>query len=184
VLDYINWWRALSLEWKDRLSKASVVEMCTQGMAWDLLYVLQMSKSRTFQELATKAHDMEVTIATRYGSSLSFAESKRDRIEVKKNVKLFKNSAKETMTITKDELVHITGKPNLEDKRSMPFKDTMRRRPPLKELQEKKYLFPYSDLLGMLDDLFEKGSFNFQNKKSLKRGERLPTPNTVVTIGW
>jgi len=40
VLDYINHWHALGLECKDRLSEASVVEMCTQGMAWDLLYVL------------------------------------------------------------------------------------------------------------------------------------------------
>jgi len=32
VLDYINRWSALNLEWKDRLSKASAVEMCTQGM--------------------------------------------------------------------------------------------------------------------------------------------------------
>jgi len=44
VFDYINRWRALSLECKDRLSEASVVEVCTQGMHWDLLYVLQMSK--------------------------------------------------------------------------------------------------------------------------------------------
>jgi len=40
VLDYINRWRALSLECKDRLSEASAMEMCTQGMAWDLLYVI------------------------------------------------------------------------------------------------------------------------------------------------
>jgi len=33
----------------------------------------------------------------------------------------------------------------------------MRRRPPLKELQEKKYLFPDSDLPGILDDVLEKG---------------------------
>ena len=40
VLDYINCWRALSLECKDRLSEASVIEMCTQSMHWDLLYIL------------------------------------------------------------------------------------------------------------------------------------------------
>ena len=40
VLDYINRWRTLSLEYKNRLSEAFAVEMCTQGMVWDLLYVL------------------------------------------------------------------------------------------------------------------------------------------------
>ena len=43
VLDYINRWRALSLECKDRLSEGPTMEMCSQGMAWDLLYVLQMN---------------------------------------------------------------------------------------------------------------------------------------------
>jgi len=40
VLDYINRWRLLNLECKDRLSEPSAVEMCAQGMEWDLLYVL------------------------------------------------------------------------------------------------------------------------------------------------
>jgi len=33
VLDYINRWRALSLECNNWLSEASVVAMCNQGMA-------------------------------------------------------------------------------------------------------------------------------------------------------
>jgi len=48
VLDYINRWRSLSLECKDCLFEAFAVEMCAQGMEWDLSYVLQMSKPRTF----------------------------------------------------------------------------------------------------------------------------------------
>ena len=32
VLDYINRWRSLNLECKDRLTEASAVEMCAQGM--------------------------------------------------------------------------------------------------------------------------------------------------------
>ena len=61
-MDYINCWRALTLEHNVRSSEAFDVEMCTQGIAGDLPYVLYMSKPQTFQELATKAHDMEVTI--------------------------------------------------------------------------------------------------------------------------
>jgi len=72
-------------------------------MARDLLYVLQMSKQQTFQELATKTHGMDVTIASCRGSSPSFAKSKKDRVKVKKNVKFSKNSVNETITVTKAE---------------------------------------------------------------------------------
>jgi len=63
VIDYINRWRALSLKCKDHLPEFSAFEMCAQGMDWDILYALQVNKLKTFQELATRAHDMELTIA-------------------------------------------------------------------------------------------------------------------------
>ena len=145
-------------------------------MAWDLLYVFQMSKPLIFQELATKAHDIEVTIVSRRDSSLSFAEVKRNWAEVKKNVRFFKNSTKEMMTVTKAEPVCITGKPNSEEKRGMLFKDTMRRRPTLKELQEKKYLFPDLDLPGTLDVLLEKGVIQLLDPKRAKEVGRTTDP--------
>ncbi|KAK2972773.1 hypothetical protein RJ640_027868 [Escallonia rubra] len=64
VVGYINRWRALSLDCKERLSEASAVEMCMQGMHWGLLYILQGNKPRTFEELATRGHNMEITIAS------------------------------------------------------------------------------------------------------------------------
>jgi len=69
------------------------------------------------------------------------------------------------MTVTKAELVRITGKPNSEEKSGMPFKDTTRRHPTLKELQEKKYPFLYVDLPGMLDDLLKKGVIQLPEPK-------------------
>jgi len=53
VIDYINRWHALSLKCKDRLLESSTVEMCAQGMQWDIFYALQANKPKTFQELAT-----------------------------------------------------------------------------------------------------------------------------------
>lgn len=65
VIDYINRWRAASLDCKDHVTELSAVEMCIQGMHWGLLYILQGIKLRTFEELATCAHDMKLSIANR-----------------------------------------------------------------------------------------------------------------------
>ncbi|KAL0346364.1 UNVERIFIED_CONTAM: hypothetical protein Scaly_1652400 [Sesamum calycinum] len=62
VVDYINRWRNLSLNCKDRLSEASAIEMCIQGMHWELCYILQAIKLKTFGELATRAHEIEMSI--------------------------------------------------------------------------------------------------------------------------
>ncbi|TYK29829.1 ty3-gypsy retrotransposon protein [Cucumis melo var. makuwa] len=65
VIDYLNRWRALNLDCKDKLTELSAVEMCTQGMHQELLYILRGIKPHTFEELATCAHDMELSIAKR-----------------------------------------------------------------------------------------------------------------------
>ncbi|KAL0379261.1 UNVERIFIED_CONTAM: hypothetical protein Sradi_3231600 [Sesamum radiatum] len=61
VLDYINNWGNLSLNCKDTLSEISAVELCIQGMRWELCYILQAIKSKTFGELVTRAHGIEMS---------------------------------------------------------------------------------------------------------------------------
>ncbi|KAL0336720.1 UNVERIFIED_CONTAM: hypothetical protein Sradi_4883900 [Sesamum radiatum] len=38
VIDYVNGWRNLNLNCKDRLSETSAIEMCISGMHWRLCY--------------------------------------------------------------------------------------------------------------------------------------------------
>ncbi|KAA0035943.1 ty3-gypsy retrotransposon protein [Cucumis melo var. makuwa] len=83
VIDYINRWRALSLDCKDRLTELSAVEMCTQGMHWGLLYILQGIKPRTFEELATRTHDIELSIASRGTKDFPVPEVRKDKKETK-----------------------------------------------------------------------------------------------------
>ena len=88
-----------------------------------MLYVLRMSKLRTFQELATKAHDMKMTIANRYGKSFSSYEFKKDNDETKKSSNPSKASTKETMVTSAEDLVWISGKPRLEEKKGSSLRD-------------------------------------------------------------
>ncbi|KAH7850616.1 hypothetical protein Vadar_000484 [Vaccinium darrowii] len=100
VVDYINRWGAISLDCKDRLSELSAVEMCMNGMHWGLLYILQGIKPKTFEELATRAHDMEISIANHGGKNLPILEKPNDKRDVKKGDKFSKGTTKDSMMVT------------------------------------------------------------------------------------
>jgi len=176
ILDYINRWRSLSLECKDCLSEPFAMEMFAQGMEWDLLYVLQMSKPRTFQELATKAHDMEMTIAHRRVKTSPTFEARKEKGDLKKTFKSSKSSMKESMSVTTGGPIRISGKQRAEEKPRPSMRDAGKKCPTLKELQEKKNPFPDSDLSRMLDDLLEKGIIELPQSKRPEEAGRTSDP--------
>jgi len=61
------------------------------------------------------------------------------------------------MSVTTSEPIRISGKQRTKEKPRPSMRDAGKKRPTLKELQEKKYPFPDSNSSGMLDDLLEKG---------------------------
>jgi len=76
-----------------------------------------MSRPRTFQELATKAYDVEMTIASRRAKSSSSSDTRKDTGEFKKNPKSTKSSNKKSMVVSTGEPVQISEKPKYENKK-------------------------------------------------------------------
>ena len=148
VVDYINRWHSLSLDCNDRLSEISAVEMCIQGIHWGLLYILQGIKPRTFEELATRAHDMELSIASHGSTNPPILESKK---EVMRNDRNAKSNLKEPMTINTTEVKVPRRGANANEKQLEGWQKNEMHRLAFKEREQKVYPFPDEDVPNILE---------------------------------
>jgi len=85
------------------------------------------------------------------------------------------------MSVTMSELIRISGKQRAKEKPRPSMRYAGKKRPTLKELQEKKYPFPDSNLSRMLDDLLEKGITKLPPSK---RPEESETTNDPKYCGY
>ncbi|KAM1444030.1 hypothetical protein ACFX2I_040231 [Malus domestica] len=130
VVDYINRWRSLSLDYKDRLSETSAIE------------------------IAKYYH---------HGKKEPITDFKKDKVFSPNVDKTGKKPHKEAFTVntapikTSSAPIKISSKTKLKEiKRSGPHRAQDRYKSTLRELEQKVYLFPDSDMDVMLDDLLEK----------------------------
>ncbi|KAL6332976.1 hypothetical protein AAG906_019991 [Vitis piasezkii] len=139
INNYINRWRSLSLDCKDKLFEVSAMEMCIQGMHWGLLYILQGIQP------PNHGSKKDLTI-----------DRQRERHDGKRSDKTSKKPIQESMMINMAPIKISTRDKSKEVKEVGPIQENERRRFTLKELEEKKYHFPDSDVPNMLEDLLRK----------------------------
>ncbi|KAA0037645.1 retrotransposon gag protein [Cucumis melo var. makuwa] len=159
VIDYINRLRALSLDCKDKLTELSVVEMCTQGMHYELLYILQGIKPRTFEELPTCTHDMELSIANREAKSLLVQRMGSDKNEINDTKNITNSVINESIVVQETPLKFFS-------KRN---ETKLERKHTLRERQEKVYPFLDFDVADMLEQLIEKKLIQLPKCKRLEQ---------------
>ena len=156
VVNYINYWHSLSLDCKNRLSEVLTVEMCIQGMHWGLLYILQGIRPHIFEELATRTHDMELSIANHGTKKDLIVDRQRERYNGEASNKTSIKPIQESMTINTTPIKISTRDKKKKVKKDEPTLENERCRFTLKELKEKMYHFLDFDVLSMLEDMLHK----------------------------
>ena len=182
VVDFIHRWRSLSLDCKDRLSDISVVEMCIQGMHWGLLYILQGIKPRTFEELATRAHDMELSISSHGNMKPPIPEERKERQEVRKDDRNVKSNIKDLMNINPAPVKISTRNVKANEKRPEGGQQREMRRLSLKEWEQKVYPFLDADMLEMLEQLLKLQLIVLPECKRSEEMGKVDDPNYCKTF--
>lgn len=87
-----HWLHQLVEKFKSRLQRwtheRSAIEICVQGMNWGLQCILKGIQPRTSKELATRAHDMELSLKAHGDQSIQVLDPhKKEKQDIKKGNK-------------------------------------------------------------------------------------------------
>ena len=107
--------------------------------------------------MATRAHDMELSIASNghQGPPVQEPHKGRERQDIHKGAKFpSKSENKQSLTIITTPL-KVPTQPKMKEHMHAPTQDKGRRRLTLQEMQDKQYPFPNSDISKILDHLLK-----------------------------
>ncbi|KAB2596966.1 hypothetical protein D8674_032416 [Pyrus ussuriensis x Pyrus communis] len=127
---------------------------------------------RSLKRVATRAHDMELSI-THHGKKEQIAYHKNDKVLGPKVDKATWKPTKEAMTVNTTPVKIPTRSKAIQTEA---FRDQEIRRRTLKELEEKTYPFPDSDVVAMLKDLLDKKVIDLPECKRPEDMNRTDSP--------
>ena len=73
--------------------------MCTKDMHWELLYILQETKFRTFEEFSTRFHDMELSIDNKGAKYFLVKKFRSDNNKIDGTKNIANSVIKESMVV-------------------------------------------------------------------------------------
>ncbi|KAL0381902.1 UNVERIFIED_CONTAM: hypothetical protein Slati_4609800, partial [Sesamum latifolium] len=133
------------------------------------------SSREIFEELATRAHDMELSIAN-HKTVFSINDQRKDKKDLKRSEKFTKPNTKESMAINTAPIKISSNDRKKPEKPEDQRVTNDRRRPTLKELQEKEYPFPDSNVPYIFDELLERKLIELLESKRPDEAGRVNDP--------
>ncbi|KAA0055462.1 retrotransposon gag protein [Cucumis melo var. makuwa] len=132
-------------------------------------------KPRTFEELATRAHDMELSIANRGAKDFLVQRTRSGKNEINDTKKIANNVLNESMLVQETPLKSFSKRKEIKHERNHDGNE--KRRPTLRERQKKVYLFPDSDVADMLEQLIKKQLIQLLECKRPEQAGKVDDPN-------